>query len=104
MSMQDDIFDIEEVLKGSMQEKQFEKIFRKKKMFTENKDYINYINSKAWKEKRKEKLSVQNCCEMCGNSESLHVHHNNYANFKNEKMEDLNVVCSKCHSDIHNGA
>lgn len=82
-------------------ERYFESVFKKKKKYTKNKEYISYINSKAWRDKRKEKLSIQDSCEVCGSKENLHVHHNNYNNFKNENMEDLNVLCAKCHSEIH---
>jgi len=97
-----DVFeDIYEEQKNISRHKYFKSVFRRKKKYTKNKEYTAYINSKAWREKRKEKLSIQNVCEICGSEENLHIHHNNYKNFKNEQMKDLNVVCEKCHSDIH---
>lgn len=90
---------LEEIYKQN--QKYERKKYSKKKKYKTNKEYDEYIHSKEWRVKRKEKLSVQSCCEMCGSKDNLHVHHNSYENFKNEKMEDLNVLCAKCHAEIH---
>jgi 5-methylcytosine-specific restriction endonuclease McrA len=31
----------------------------------------------------------------------LHVHHNNYANYAQERLEDLIILCSSCHQRFH---
>ena len=41
-------------------------------------------------------------CQLCGRSDGLlDVHHNNYDNYGQEKLEDLVVLCRSCHSDFH---
>ena len=41
------------------------------------------------------------CC-LCGDNDAqLHVHHNNYANYAQEKLEDLITLCSSCHQRFH---
>ena len=64
-------------------------------------DYAKYINSSKWKKKRKRKLKqVGYKCERCGYtrySRRLEVHHLHYDSFKNERMSDLEVLCSDCH-------
>lgn len=66
------------------------------------KDYINYINSKQRKEKRKQKLAEsKGMCEKCGSNERLQVHHLNYDSIFNEKLSDLMTLCKKCHLKTH---
>ena len=65
------------------------------------KEYGEYIKSYRWKQKRDAALErAQFRCERCGfskYSKTLEVHHVTYANFKNEKPEDLRVLCAECH-------
>jgi hypothetical protein len=64
-------------------------------------EYDEYINSAAWDRKRKEKMrQVGDCCEICGVSKytkKLQVHHLTYKHFKNERMDELQVLCPECH-------
>ena len=64
-------------------------------------EYIEYISSPKWKLKREQALLHSGYrCERCKNSVyscKLEVHHKTYNNFKHEKSEDLEVVCSDCH-------
>jgi len=42
-------------------------------------------------------------CQLCGTSKDiLNVHHNTYKNRGEEKLEDLIVLCKKCHKTFHN--
>src|SRR6056297_3246105 len=66
-----------------------------------NKEYKKYIKSAKWQKKRILKLNEIDYCEMCGSTENLHVHHLTYEHFKNEHMEDLQVLCKKCHMKVH---
>jgi hypothetical protein len=63
--------------------------------------YTEYINSPTWKRIRDEKIkSVNGRCERCGLSKwsvTLTVHHRDYKHFKRERLEDLEVLCKKCH-------
>ena len=41
-------------------------------------------------------------CRLCGNSdEQLHAHHCTYANYAEERLEDLITLCSTCHERFH---
>ena len=68
---------------------------------TPEEEYLEYINSAAWRHKRKAKLeSIGWHCERCllsRYSVKLDVHHKTYEHFKNEPLEDLEVVCKDCH-------
>ena len=66
-----------------------------------NKEYKKYIKSKEWQEKRALKIEEVGFCQKCGATENLHVHHLTYENFKNEKPEDLQVLCKDCHMKVH---
>ncbi len=41
-------------------------------------------------------------CRLCGNGDAqLHVHHGSYANYAEERLEDLITLCSTCHQRFH---
>ena len=64
-------------------------------------EYDRYRNSSAWKAKRKARLEMdKHTCQRCG-CEGEVVHHRTYDNIGNEKMEDLETLCSWCHKRIH---
>jgi hypothetical protein len=62
--------------------------------------YKEYLKSAKWKKKCTLKLEqVGYKCERCGISKwaGLSVHHKTYEHFMDEPLEDLKVVCKKCH-------
>jgi 5-methylcytosine-specific restriction endonuclease McrA len=67
----------------------------------------DYLRSKIWAELRKKALARANSrCEDCRvlvvDDSVLDVHHLNYNRVGgNEKMEDLQVLCSACHKKAH---
>ena len=65
-------------------------------------DYQKYIGSAAWKRLRDAKIKqVSGRCEKCNKSKwsvRLEVHHLDYKHFKQERLEDLQVLCPNCHS------
>lgn len=65
--------------------------------------YDKYIASRAWKNKRTLALErAKNRCERCGFSTwsvTLEVHHKTYEHFGNEPLDDLEVLCEKCHEE-----
>lgn len=64
--------------------------------------YNAYIASPEWQEKRKEVFEHKWCaCEACGSTKYLHIHHGTYRRLYNEKIEDLFVLCGKCHTELH---
>lgn len=64
--------------------------------------YDQYINSKAWQNKRREAINASGGkCQGCGTDRSLTVHHKTYARLGKEKLTDLVVLCQDCHADEH---
>ncbi|WP_369683412.1 HNH endonuclease [Nitrosomonas communis] len=43
---------------------------------------------------------VKNCCEVCGKTTSLHVHHVD-ENPLNNSTSNLMTLCSQCHREAH---
>lgn len=70
---------------------------------TENKQkYHKYLLSDSWAAKRKKVTALRKGkCEKCGSMKSLHVHHLHYKNIFHEEMEDLQLLCKKCHYKVH---
>jgi 5-methylcytosine-specific restriction endonuclease McrA len=65
-----------------------------------NSEYIRYLKSPEWREKRKQFLEIVNYeCEICGSKNKLQVHHLNYNNIGEEEKEDVQVLCKDCHKD-----
>jgi predicted metal-binding protein len=66
------------------------------------KEYRAYIKSDKWKMFRSSILIARGGkCERCGCTKGLEIHHRTYKNFKNEKPQDVMVVCAECHDKIH---
>lgn len=40
-------------------------------------------------------------CAKCGAKRNLHVHHLSYDHFTKELDSELQVLCRKCHQEIH---
>ena len=66
------------------------------------KEHNEYLNSSAWKEKRKLVLKrAAGTCEGCGISPPVEVHHRTYENWKLEFLFELVAVCNECHQRLH---
>jgi len=78
-----------------------DKIFEKKKNFKQA--YHEYLKSDKWKQKRLERLKLDNfTCQNCGNkSGRLDVHHTTYATVFNESIYDIITLCNPCHFKLH---
>lgn len=65
-------------------------------------EYINYLKSEDWKERRKILMQQANYkCMKCG-EKATQLHHLNYNNIGNEILEDdVIALCSDCHKEIH---
>ena len=64
--------------------------------------YEKYIASPQWQDKRRQAFALYGRkCKHCGAKKELQVHHKTYANLFNERMEDLEIACKKCHMAIH---
>ena len=83
--------------------------FETEKDFKMTFEYKIYMKSEPWKVIREMCLIRSGfMCEKCGKIgkqmggvDTLHVHHKHYRNFGAEDMDDLMVVCSNCHKQIH---
>ena len=67
-------------------------------------DYAKYLKTPHWKKVRD--LKLKECghkCQLCGSKVRLEVHHNSYKHLWIEGlyMNDLVVLCHKCHSKFH---
>jgi len=70
-------------------------------------EYANYLQSEHWRKLRREFIEASgNKCERCeiprwlaeiAYDQDLHVHHKSYANLGNESLDDLEVLCRRCH-------
>lgn len=64
--------------------------------------YEEYLQSEAWKVKRKNLIkTLGDKCFYCGSKKNINVHHKNYNNVGFETTNNVIIVCSKCHKEIH---
>lgn len=62
-----------------------------------------YLSSQSWKTKRVKALELaNNQCTHCGTKNNLNVHHDyGYKLIPNEPISCLRVLCSHCHTKLH---
>jgi 5-methylcytosine-specific restriction endonuclease McrA len=66
------------------------------------KQYQKYLKSEKWKEIKCQLFKERgSACEKCGSGKSLQVHHLHYGNVFRELLEDLQILCKKCHRKEH---
>ena len=75
-------------------------------MTKEQEWYRRYLKCEHWQMLRLEVLKRSGgACEICGfkpyQRGNLQVHHLTYSNVGNEKLDDLIVVCPRCHMELH---
>lgn len=64
--------------------------------------YKAYLQSEHWLTFREKALEAAHFeCEECGYDESLNVHHLTYANIGKESLNDVQVLCYRCHMQAH---
>lgn len=64
--------------------------------------YAEYLRTSEWQTTRRAKLEqVGHQCRRCGTDRPLHVHHLTYDHVGHEWLDELVVLCKRCHSDIH---
>ncbi len=69
---------------------------------TRRADYLFYILSPGWRAMKKEIIVERgHQCEECGETRRLQLHHKTYERFKNERREDLLLLCYECHRRKH---
>lgn len=61
-----------------------------------------YLYSEHWEQLRREKFKVSGeFCVNCDRTSNLQVHHKRYRSIYNVTVDDLEVLCSKCHKSEH---
>ena len=66
------------------------------------KDYVDYLSSERWKQKRKIALERDGYkCQGCLTKAASEVHHLSYKNIGNELLFELVSLCHDCHKRIH---
>ena len=76
-------------------------------MTRRTKQYIDYIQSEAWRLKKAQIIFVRGRqCERCKKGDYLQLHHLNYDRLGHELDSDLQLLCVKCHkkADQHREA
>lgn len=73
-------------------------------VFLKNMDYLLYLLTPEWNEKRKRLIALANyTCQWCNAQNTvLQLHHLTYAHRGDEPDEDLIVLCKDCHEKHHN--
>ena len=72
------------------------------KLYEQMNEYEEYILSKDWallKEIRLKKDNNQ--CVLCKSKEKLVCHHITYIRLYHEDINDMIILCSRCHSRMH---
>ena len=54
-------------------------------------------NVSHWNSIRQQALSRDSGCRVCGSFRMLEVHHRTYVRFGNELLDDVTVMCIRCH-------
>lgn len=93
---------IRRLLRRSFSAQEIKEIERRKR-----KEYYNrLLEDKRWKEFRLKVLSERgNKCECCGGTDVLQIHHTFYISGKmpwEYEINDMRVLCKRCHQRIHN--
>ncbi len=58
----------------------------------------DYKKSFLWKVRKNDILKcINNVCNICGSNERLSLHHKNYFNVGEEKVDDVSLLCFVCH-------
>jgi hypothetical protein len=76
------------------------------KVDTFKKSYLDYINSAAWRRKRKEYWNSETLreCYICSDPwldfAGKELHHRTYERLGNENLDDLVPVCPSCHQKV----
>ena len=65
------------------------------------KRYQRYLQSDAWRTKRKAVLHAAGFrCRRCS-ARATEVHHETYKRIYNERLSDLTALCGRCHEAVH---
>jgi len=71
-------------------------------MFMSLEEKQKYIQSDKWKILKEKRLKIANrSCEICKRKNNLQLHHITYERLGDEIIEDLIILCKKCHQQQH---
>ena len=68
------------------------------------KTYSEYLLSRHWKAKRRHIFEIRkHTCEICNKhlTTRFEVHHLSYSSIGDEPDTDLQLLCHKCHTELH---
>ena len=63
--------------------------------------YPQYLRTYEWRLIRKIALTLKPTCEVCKTKKGRQVHHKRYPYRGTEIIQDLMIVCIKCHQSFH---
>lgn len=67
----------------------------------DQRDYSTYLNSEAWRSKRRKVIERDRVCQGCLEAPIEDVHHLSYRNMCDEFMFQLVGLCRQCHERWH---
>lgn len=62
--------------------------------------YNLYLRSYAWMQRRNGVITREKVCQLCQSDERLEVHHVTYQRVGSERIEDLRLLCHRCHRKV----
>lgn len=64
--------------------------------------YTQHLQSEEWgKTKARAYALYGKFCQACGKQRGLCVHHADYGKLGKEPLEDLRILCKRCHKNLH---
>ena len=64
--------------------------------------YKRYLKSPEWQDIRRRVLDFWDYkCATCSAEHNLHIHHRTYVRVGMENLNDLIVLCERCHGKFH---
>ncbi len=85
---------------NSYTEKEIKEILDNKKFYI---DYDSFLLTPYWKVIKQILKQKHNSCQRCGSKYKLHIHHLTYNHhfYEHLFLDDLIVLCEKCHQNEH---
>jgi len=65
-------------------------------------EYTTYLQSEHWISFKKNlKVLRFFSCEICNSTKKINIHHRSYERMYNENTNDVDILCSECHKNLH---